>query len=79
MYIDNNKFDSKGNSSLNSKLDTFYVICYNARLLRIELLKAFLIMLKGLARDYFYAYSLYTRTYNKAISYLYSLFKGAKF
>jgi len=79
MYIDNNKFDSKGNSSLNSKLDIFYVICYNARLLRIELLKAFLIMLKGLARDYFYAYSLYTRTYNKAISYLYSLFKGAKF
>jgi hypothetical protein len=79
MYVDRNKFDSKGNNSLNSKLDIFYVICYNARLFKIKLLRAFPIILKGLARDYFYAYSLYIRTYNKAISHLYSLFKGAKF
>jgi hypothetical protein len=79
MYVDSDKFDSKGNSSLNFKLDIFYVICYNARLLKIELLRAFPIMLKGLARDYFYAYSLYTRTYNKAISHLRGLFEGAEF
>jgi hypothetical protein len=79
MYVDSNKFDGESNSSLNFKLDIFYVICYNARLLKIELLRAFLIMLKGLARDYFYTYSLYTKTYNKAISYLRGLFKGAKF
>jgi len=36
-------------------------------------------MLKGLARDYFYAYSLYARTYNEAISHLRGLFKGAEF
>jgi hypothetical protein len=79
MYVDSNKFDSKGSSSLNSKLDIFHIIYYNAKLPKIKLLRAFLIMLKGLARDYFYAYSLYTKTYNKAISYLHSLFKGAKF
>jgi hypothetical protein len=79
MYIDSDKFDSKGSSSLNSKLDIFYIICYNARLLKIELLRALLIMLKGLAQDYFYAYSLYIRTYNKAISHLRGLFKGAEF
>jgi hypothetical protein len=48
MYVNGNKFDSEGNSSLNFKLDIFYVICYNAKLLRIELLRAFPIMLKGL-------------------------------
>jgi hypothetical protein len=79
MYVDGDKFDGEGNSSLNSKLDIFYIICYNARLPKTELLRAFLIMLKGLARDYFYAYSLYARTYNKAISHLRGLFKGAKF
>jgi hypothetical protein len=62
MYIDSNKFDDKGSNSLNFKLNIFYVICYNARLLKIKLLKALLIILKGLARDHFYAYSLYTRT-----------------
>jgi hypothetical protein len=79
MYVDGDKFDGEGNSSLNSKLDIFYIICYNARLPKTELLRAFPIMLKGLARDYFYAYSLYARTYNKAISHLRGLFKGAKF
>jgi hypothetical protein len=79
MYVDSDKFDSKGSSSLNSKLDIFHVICYNAGLPKIKLLRAFPIMLKGLARDHFYAYSLYTRTYNKAISHLRGLFKGAKF
>jgi hypothetical protein len=79
MYVDGNKFDSKGNSSLNSKLDIFHIICYNTRLLKTELLRAFPIILKGLARDHFYTYSLYTRTYNKAISHLRGLFKGAKF
>jgi hypothetical protein len=79
MYVDSDKFDSEGSSSLNSKLDIFYIICYNARLPKTELLRAFPIMLKGLARDYFYAYSLHARTYNKAISHLRSLFKGAKF
>jgi hypothetical protein len=79
MYIDSDKFDSKSSNSLNFKLDIFYIICYNARLLKTKLLKAFLIILKGLARDYFYTYSLYTRIYNKAISHLRSLFEGAKF
>jgi hypothetical protein len=64
---------------LNFKLNIFYITCYNARLLKGKLLKAFPIMLKGLARDYFYAYSLYTRTYHKAVSHLQGLFKGLKF
>lgn len=79
IYANNNKFDSKGNSNLDSKLIIFYITCYNLRLLKVELLRAFLTMLKGLARDYFYAYNLYTRTYNEAISHLYGLFKGAEF
>jgi hypothetical protein len=79
MYVDSDKFDSEGSGSLNSKLDIFHVICYNAGLLEIELLRAFPIMLKGLARDHFYAYSLHTRTYNEAISHLRGLFEGAKF
>jgi hypothetical protein len=79
IYTNNNKFDSEGSSSLNFKLNIFHVTCYNARLPKEELLKAFLIMLKGLARDYFYAYSLHTQTYKEAISYLRNLFKGLKF
>jgi hypothetical protein len=79
MYTDNNKFDSKGSNSLNSKLNIFYITCYNAKLLKEELLRAFPIMLKGLARDYFYAYSLHTQTYKKAISHLRNLFKSPKF
>ena len=79
MYTDNNKFDSKGSNSLNSKLNIFYITCYNAKLLKEELLRAFPIMLKGLARDHFYAYSLYTRTYKEAISYLRGLFEGLEF
>jgi hypothetical protein len=79
MYTNSNKFDSKGSSSLNFKLNIFYITCYNAKLLKEELLRAFPIMLKGLARDYFYTYSLYMRTYKEAISYLRNLFKGFKF
>jgi hypothetical protein len=79
IYTDSDKFDSKGSSSLNSKLNIFYITCYNARLLKKKLLRAFPIMLKGLARDYFYAYSLHTRTYKEAISHLRNLFKGLKF
>ena len=79
MYINSNKFDSEGSNSLNSKLNIFYITCYNAKLLKEELLRAFSIILKGLARDYFYAYSLHTQTYKEAISYLRNLFKGLKF
>jgi hypothetical protein len=78
-YIDSDKFDGEGSSSLNSKLDIFHVICYNARLPKTELLRAFPIMLKGPARDHFYAHSLHARTYNKAISHLRGLFEGAEF
>jgi len=79
MYINSNKFDSKGNSSLDLKLNIFYITCYNTKLFKEELLRAFPIMLKGLAQDYFYAYSLHTQTYKEPISYLQSLFKGSKF
>jgi hypothetical protein len=79
MYTNNNKFDSKSSNSLDSKLNIFYITCYNARLLKEELLRAFPIILKGLARDHFYAYSLYTQTYKEAISYLHNLFKSLKF
>ena len=79
MYTDSNKFNSKGSSNLNFKLNIFYITCYNAGLFKEELLRAFPIMLKGLARDYFYAYSLNTQTYNKAVLYLRGLFKGPKF
>ena len=64
---------------MNSKLNIFYIIYYNAGLPKTELLRAFPIMLKGPARDHFYAHSLYARTYNKAISHLRGLFKGAEF
>jgi len=56
MYTDSDKFDGEGSNSLNFKLNIFHITCYNARLLKGELLRAFLIMLKGLARDYFYTY-----------------------
>jgi hypothetical protein len=79
MYVDGDKFDGEGSSSLNSKLDIFHVICYNTRLSKTELLRAFPIMLKGPARDHFYAHSLHARTYNKAISHLRGLFEGAEF
>jgi hypothetical protein len=79
MYTDSNKFNSKGSSNLNFKLNIFYITCYNAGLFKEELLRAFPIMLKGLARDYFYAYSLHMRTYKEAISHLRSLFKSLKF
>jgi hypothetical protein len=79
MYTDSDKFDSKGSSSLDFKLNIFHVTCYNTGLLKEELLRAFPIMLKGLARDYFYAYSLHTRTYKEAISYLRGLFEGLEF
>jgi hypothetical protein len=79
MYTNSDKFDSEGSGSLDFKLNIFYITCYNTRLFKEKLLRAFFIILKGLARNYFYAYSLHTRTYKEAISYLRSLFKGLKF
>ena len=79
MYTDGDKFNGEGSGSLNSKLNIFHITCYNAGLPKGELLRAFPIMLKGLARDHFYAHSLYTRTYNKAVSHLRGLFKGPEF
>jgi hypothetical protein len=64
---------------LDLKLNIFHITWYNAKLFKVELLKAFFIMLKGLARDHFYAYSLYTQTYKEAISHLRNLFKSFKF
>jgi len=79
MYTNNDKFDGEGSGSLDSKLTIFQATCYNLRLFKGELLRAFPTMLKGLARDYFYAYNLNTQTYNKAVSHLRGLFKGLKF
>jgi hypothetical protein len=53
IYTKEQKYNSI-NSSFNLKLAIFLDICYRVDLLTNYLLRAFFIMLKGLALDYFY-------------------------
>jgi hypothetical protein len=53
IYIKEQKYNSI-NSSFNHKLTIFLDICNRVKLLKEGYLRAFLIMLKGLALNYFY-------------------------
>ena len=78
IYIKEQKYDST-NSSFDYKLTIFLDICNCVKLLEEGYLRAFPIMLKGLALDHFYNAKLLHRTYLVACNNIRSFFEGLSY
>jgi hypothetical protein len=75
LYTDNQKY-SGISGNFNFKLIIFYNICKRADILERAYLKALLLMLQGLALNYYYNTKLATFTFEDAYKSLYSFFRG---
>ena len=73
--MDEQKWDG-GNSSFDQKLTIFYDICERVELPKEAIMKAFPIMLKGLALDYFYNNHMSKDSFDYVSTYLHGFFKG---
>ena len=78
MYTDDQKYN-RVNKSFNFKLAIFEDIYRQASLQPNSYMIIFPNMLKGLTQDYYYNWTLLSRLYAKACTYMQNFFEGPKF
>jgi hypothetical protein len=78
IYTKEQKYNST-NSSFDHKLTIFLDICNRVKLPKEGYLRAFLIMLKGLALNHFYNAFLSQRTFQKACDNIRGFFEGPSY
>ena len=78
IYTDDQKYNSISNS-FNFKLTIFYNICRRSSLPPKGYITAFPTILKGLAQAHYYNYSLSTKQFNAAYTYIQNFFEGPKY
>ena len=75
IYRDDHRYDGS-NGSFDQKLRIFYDIYNRVKLPREETLRAFPVMLKGLAQDHFYNNELSDRTFQEVCDNIRNFFEG---
>ena len=78
IYIDNEKYDSIGNS-FDFKLTIFRDICQRSGLPAEGYMTAFPTMLKGLAQQHYYNSALSTKTFDAACAHIRNFFEGQEY
>ena len=77
VYIDGQKYD--GTISFNYKLTIFYNICKRSSWPYKGYVTAFLMMLKGLAEDYYYSSNLADKPFEDTYIYMWNFFKRLEY